>query len=74
MPDQCTIDGYVETYGLVYALDARIPVYKVYRAYVNKETHNMCVLDPSCLPVYEMKPETQLTYSLRELMEKSFDI
>lgn len=47
MPDRCTIDGYIETYGLVYALDARIPVYKVYRAYVNKDTHNMCVFDPS---------------------------
>ena len=74
MPDQCTIDGYAETYGLIYALDARIPVYKVYRAYVNKETHNMCVFDPSWIQVYEMKPETKLTYSIRELMEKSFDI
>ena len=44
---QSVSKGYVETYGLVYALDARIPVYKVYRAYVNKETHNMCVFDPS---------------------------
>ena len=46
MPDQCTVDGYAETYGLVYAIDARVPVYKVYRAYINKETHNMCVFNP----------------------------
>ena len=74
MPDKCTIDGYAETYGLVYTLDARIPVYKVYRAYVNKETHNMCVFDPSWIQVYEMKPETKLTYSIQELMKKPFDI
>lgn len=74
MPDKCTIDGYAETYGLIYALDARIPVYKVYRAYVNKETHNLCVFDPNWIQVYELKPETKLTYSIRELMEKLFDI
>ena len=74
MPDKCTIDGYAETYGLIYALDARIPVYKVYRAYVNKETHNLCVFDPNWIQVYELKPETKLTYSIRELMEKPFDI
>lgn len=74
MPDKCTIDGYAETYGLIYALDARIPVYKIYRAYVNKETHNLCVFDPNWIQVYELKPETKLTYSIRELMEKPFDI
>ena len=74
MPDQCTIDGYAETYGLVYALDARVPVYKVYRAYINKETHNMCVFNPEWLQVYEMKPGEKLVYSIKELMEKPFDI
>ena len=74
MPDQCTIDGYAETYGLVYTLDARIPVYKVYRAYINKETHNMCVFNPEWLQVYEMKPGEKLVYSIKELMEKPFDI
>ena len=74
MPDQCTIDGYVETYGLVYAIDARVPVYKVYRAYINKETHNMCVFNPEWLQVYEMKPGEKLVYSIKELMEKPFDI
>ena len=74
MPDKYTIDGYAETYGLIYALDARMPVYKVYRAYVNKETHNMCVFDPTWIQVYEMKPETKLTYSIQELMKKPLDI
>ena len=74
MPDQCTIDGYAETYGLVYTLDARVPVYKVYRAYINKETHNMCVFNPEWLQVYEMKPGEKLVYSIKELMEKPFDI
>ena len=74
MPDQCTIDGYAETYGLVYAIDARVPVYKVYRAYINKETHNMCVFNPEWLQVYEMKPGEKLVYSIKELMEKPFDI
>lgn len=74
MPDQCTIDGYAETYGLVYTLDARVPIYKVYRAYINKETHNMCVFNPEWLQVYEMKPGEKLVYSIKELMEKPFDI
>lgn len=47
MPEKDRIEGYDETYGLIYSLDAKVPLYKVYRAYINHETHNMCVFDKS---------------------------
>lgn len=74
MPDKCSIDGYDETYGLVYALDSRVPVYKVYRAYINHNTHNMCVFEPDWIQVKELKPGEKLNYSIKTLMEKPFDI
>lgn len=74
MPEKDDIDGYAETYGLVYTLDARIPVYKVYRAYMNRNTQNLCVFDPSWIDVYELNPNERFSYSIKKLMEKPFDI
>ena len=44
MPRQCDINGHKEVYGLVYALDIRNPVYKIYRGYLNKD-NNLFVFD-----------------------------
>lgn len=71
MPEKCDVNGYSEVYGLVYTLDSRVPVYKVYRAYMDKQTENLYVFDKDWLVVKELKPETRISYGVKPLMEKT---
>ena len=41
MPSKCDVSGYAETYNLVYALDVRKPVYKLFKAYKDRKTTNI---------------------------------
>ena len=43
MPDKCNINGMTEVYNLVYGLDLRNPIYKVYRSYLHG--NNPCVFN-----------------------------
>lgn len=68
MPSKCDVEEYHEVYGLVYALDVRVPLYKVYRAYINSENQNLCVFDPNWIQVHELKPGEKFKYSISTLM------
>ena len=71
LPDKYTIDNHKETYGLVYGLDARKPVAKLYRGTLNMACLNLCVFSPSWLSVQELQPDAPINYSmLKELVEK----
>lgn len=50
------IDGFAETFNLVYGLDVRQPVYKIFKAYKNRKNNNLFVFDSRWLSVYELKP------------------
>lgn len=56
MPSKRDIDGYAETINLVYGLDLRQPVYKIFKAYKDKKTENIYCFDARWLNVYELKP------------------
>ena len=58
MPNSNDVCGYAETYNLVYALDVRKPVYKLFRAFKDKKTGNLFVFNSQWLNVYELKPST----------------
>lgn len=68
MPSKCDIDEFHEVYGLVYALDIKTPVYKVYRAYINSENQNICVFDTLWIQTHELKPGEKFKYSISSLM------
>ena len=53
-----TVCGFAETYNLVYALDVRKPIYKLFKAYKDKKTGNLFVFNSQWLSVYELKPST----------------
>lgn len=57
MPEKCNKAGYAETYNLVYALDVRKPIYKVFKAYKDRKTSNLFVFNSMWLNVYELKPK-----------------
>lgn len=73
MPDSYTIDNHQEVYGLVYGLDVRTPVYKVYKGMLNRACTNLCVFNPEWQQVYELKPEENFTYSIKRIMEMVSD-
>ena len=57
MPDKCNKDWYAETYNLIYALDVRKPIYKIFKAYKDRKTGNLYAFNDSWLNVYELKPK-----------------
>lgn len=73
LPEKYTIDNHDECYGLIYGLDVKKPVYKIYRGYLNQACTNLCVFNPDWLEVQELLPEEKFTYSITNLMEKAND-
>ena len=77
MPYKCDKCGYAETYNLVYALDVRKPIYKIFKAYKNRKNCNLYVFNQLWLNVYELKPETEfiefdnIIKNLMELIDDS---
>lgn len=59
MPNKFDIDGYAMTINLIYGLDVRQPVYKIFKAYKDRRTQNLYCFDSRWLNVYELKPGEQ---------------
>ncbi len=74
MPDNYTIDNHDEVYGLIYGLDVRKPVLKLYRGSLNRACLNLMTFDPSWLVTQELVPQEQAKYNIVSLMEKVSDI
>ena len=56
MPEKCDVEGFAETFNLVYGLDVRQPVYKIFKAYKDKRSENLYCFDSRWLNVYELRP------------------
>lgn len=59
MPEKCNRYGFAETYNLVYALDVRKPIYKIFKAYKNRKTNDLYAFNENWLSVYELKPSEE---------------
>lgn len=75
LPDKYTVDNHKEVYGLVYGLDARKPVAKIYRGTLNMACLNLCIFSPDWLTVQELQPDAPINFgALKELVEKENDM
>lgn len=76
LPKENTIDNHDEVIGLVYGLDVRKPISKVYRGYLNRACTNLCVFDPLWMVVNEMKPGEEINMDIKKLLElpSTFDL
>lgn len=75
LPDEYAFDNHKEVIGMVYGLDTRKPVAKIYRGALNMACLNLCVFNPSFLNVQEIEPERAINFkSLQSLMEQTSDI
>lgn len=70
LPEKYCIDKHDEVIGLVYGIDVRKPVVKLYRGYLNQACTNLCVFNPQWLNVQDMVPGEPINYApIKNLME-----
>lgn len=75
LPEKYRFDNHDEVYGIVYGLDARKPVAKLYRGGLNLACMNLTIFNPSWLNVQELQPDEPLNFNpLQELAEKENDM
>lgn len=75
MPEEYTFDNHEEVIGLVYGLDTKKPVLKVYRGGLNMACTNLCVFNPSFLNVQELEPNKPANYRcINNLLEQTNDL
>lgn len=75
LPEEYSFDNHQEVIGLVYGLDTRKPVAKVYRGALNMACLNLCVFNPMFLNVQELEPGKPINFKcIKPLMEMTSDI
>lgn len=74
LPDKYCIDNHDEVIGLVYGIDVKKPVAKIYRGYLNRACTNLCVFNPSWLNVQDLLPGDPINFKpIKELLEYTND-
>ena len=74
LPEKYTIDNHKEVIGMVYGIDIKKPVVKIFRNYENQACTNMCVFSPSWQVVQELAPGEAINYKpVKEILELTND-
>ena len=69
-PDDSVFDNHIETMNLLYALDTRKPLCKIFRANENQACLNMCTFNPHAIQIQELEDSTPINYRfVKEVME-----
>jgi len=75
LPDDIGYNNHVRVVGMVYGLDTRKPISKIFVSGLNCACTNLCVFNPTDLCVQELEPETPIDFSCVESMiNKVLDI
>lgn len=69
LPDEYAYDNHKRVISMLYALDTRKPVVKMYSGALNMACLNLCVFNPDALSVAELEPETAINYSFLKNMQ-----
>ncbi len=62
LPDSLTIDNHSNVVGLVYGIDARKPVVKLYNGALDRVCTNLCIFSPSQLSCASLEPEVPIDF------------
>lgn len=88
LPDSYPIQNHNNVIGMVYGLDVRKPVFKVYKGALNSACTNLCIFNAEELSCQEIEPETTVDFrcvdriieytddtaaTIRELMNREFN-
>lgn len=75
LPNEFSFNNHQEVIGMVYGLDTRKPIVKIYRGALNMACLNLCVFNPSFLEVHELEPESPINFrGLQSLIGRVSDI
>lgn len=75
MPDDYGYENHDRVIGMIYGLDTRKPIVKLYNGGLNKACCNLCVFDPSFLSVQELEPEHCINFRpINALLEQTSTI
>ena len=70
LPGEYAYEGHQQSVRLLYALDTRKPLYKIFKNTVRMACLNLCVFSPEHLQVTELEPETAMNYTFaNQVME-----
>lgn len=72
LPD--TWENHSDVIGMVFGLDVRKPILKIYKGAINNEHGNLCIFDPSFINVQYIEPGKAISYKpIETLLEKEDD-
>ena len=72
LPREYAFKGHTQVIGMVYGLDVRKPICKLYSGAERSACTNLCVFSPSGLNVQEIEPECAINFNpIKELMERT---
>lgn len=75
IPSNLCYENHEEVIGLVYGLDVKQPIAKIYKGSLDKACTNLCVFSPSFLEVQKLNPKENINYKcIDSLMSKTNDI
>lgn len=75
LPEEYGFEDHLGVIGLVYGLDTRKPVSKIYRGAINTDNSGLCMFSPAFLNVQEIEPESPISLRcIQPLMEQTSDI
>lgn len=71
LPEKYTIDNHDEVIGMIYGIDVKTPIVKLYRGHLNRACTNLTVFEPQWLNTQELIPGDPINFNpLKELLEK----
>lgn len=73
LPDDYPIPNHNNVIGMVYGLDVRKPVFKVYRGGLNEACTNLCVFSNDMLSCQDIEPETPVDFKCVDKIIESTD-
>lgn len=74
LPQQYSIDSHDEVIGMVYGIDPKKPIVKIYRGMLNSACTNLTVFNPQWQSVQELVPGEVINYApMKNLMEMTSD-
>lgn len=75
LPETYDIENHQQVIGMVYGLDVRKPVFKIYTGGLDTACTNLCVFNPSNLICQEIEPETSVDFKpVTTIMEQTDEI
>lgn len=75
LPQELSLNNHEEVIGMVYGIDTRKPIAKMFKGALNCACTNLCVFNPDMLSVQEIAPESAIDFRpLNKIIEQNNDV